>query len=210
MSPPTNCPDCGKDLSTLSPQKAYGHIGGHKRRKSPQTEPNARPNAQKAVFEVSKEEPKKLEKVETPKKASLSPEKISTETTEGMNDLVKLALDLVKELGNPESSMDITDADVARVSRAITLLDAKYHFGVEGATSYFPELFACAVFGVIIYKIVVKLLGAKGKQRTKTAEQIARAEEPATQSTDRAFEIFKDPEVAKGIEEAFKTARGEV
>jgi hypothetical protein len=207
MTPPTTCPDCGKDLSTLTPQKAYGHIGGHKRRKSPQTEPNARPNAQKAVFEVSKEASKDLQKVELPKKGGVTPEKAAAQMTEGLNDLVKLALDLVKELEDPESAMQINAEDVERASRAISLLDAKYHFGVEGATSYFPEIFACVVFGIIVYKITVRLLGKKGRQRTATAESIARSGEPATQSTDAAFEIFKDPRVAKGIEEAFNASR---
>jgi len=170
MSPPTNCPVCGKDLSTFTPQKAYGHIGGHKRRKSHQTEPNAQPNAQKAVFEVSEETPKKLEKIDVTKTKPPAEAKVAEAATEGLQDIVKLFAELYNEYatGKPVD-YSITTEDGARVSRAVVLLDSKYHFGVEAATGYFPEIFAAIVIGAICFKIYIGIVSKKGRGRTRTA-----------------------------------------
>jgi hypothetical protein len=208
MTHPEKCPDCGKDLASFSDSQAFGHIGGHKRRKTnPQSQPNT-PNAQKATFQVEAAEPKNLGKLE-PAKPTKSPEKIEAATTQGLEDIVSLFGEIFNEWSDPNKELKITKEDTDRITRAIDLLDAKYHFGVEGANGYFPEIFAAIVIGVVAYKgLTIMASRGKPKGRATTFEKAERLKESGEQSTDKAFEIFDRPEVKAGIDEAFRTAQG--
>jgi hypothetical protein len=215
------CPVCGKDLSSLSKQAAYGHIGGHKRKKaanqpgSSQPSPAGTPKkAQKATFSADVKPQEDLESYKKPKEEV--PKAQQADGGEVIEGLITLAFDRWNDYVTSEATTvggppKIAPNEVKALAVSVRQVLEKHGGteGLEGVSEYLPEISLLIAAGLIGMKMYAGMRYRAGKRGgVTTFGKAALAAESPDQSTAKGYEIFNDPTVKAEIDRAFKVAQG--
>jgi hypothetical protein len=218
---PETCPTCGKDISKLSPQARYGHIGGHKRAKAKgATAPSQAPatagspkTVHKATFTADVTPQKDLQSYKKP--VEEAPKAKVADRGEAIEALITLGMERWNDFITTEPSVSggppkISAAEIKALASSVREVLEKHGGleGVEGISEYLPEISLLIAAGLIGMKMFAGLRYRAGKRpgMTTAGEQAFSTEAP-NQATKRAMEFFEQPAIKKEIERAMRESR---